>query len=67
MTAQCVLRQYKCDLNKMAMHCLHNANAILAIPNIPGTGGGPITNFLLMENGVDFMETENGLDLMIRE
>jgi len=42
----------------MAPTILGNANAILAIPNIPGTGGGPITNFLLMENGVDFMETE---------
>ena len=51
----------------MAPTILGNANAILAIPNIPGKGGGPKTNFLLMENGVDFMETENGLDLMIRE
>ncbi len=43
------------------------ANAILAIPNVPGTGGAPITNFIILENGVDFMLTENNADLMVRE
>jgi len=51
----------------MAPTILGNANAILAIPNTPGTGGAPITNFIIMENGVDFMLTENNADLMIRE
>jgi len=43
------------------------ANAILAIPNVPGTSGAPITNFIILENGVDFMLTENNADLMVRE
>tara|TARA_Y100000361_G_scaffold46064_1_gene39874 strand:+ start:461 stop:616 length:156 start_codon:yes stop_codon:yes gene_type:complete len=51
----------------MAPTILGNANAILAIPNTPGTGGAPITNFIILENGVDFMLTENNADLMIRE
>lgn len=46
---------------------LANANAILAIPNAPGTGGTPITNFIILENGVDFMLAENNVDLMVRE
>jgi|TARA_R110000751_G_scaffold224546_1_gene326593 hypothetical protein len=46
---------------------LGNANAILAIPNISGTGGVPITNYIILENGLDRMLTENGADLMIRE
>lgn len=46
---------------------LANANAILAIPNAQGTGGGPITNFIILENGTDRMLLENGNDLMIRE
>lgn len=51
----------------MAPTILGVANAILAIPNAPGTGGVPATNFIILENGVDFMLTENGADLMIRE
>ena len=51
----------------MAPTILGVANAILAIPNAPGTGGTPATNFIILENGVDFMLTENGADLMIRE
>jgi hypothetical protein len=51
----------------MAPTILGVANAILAIPNAPGTGGAPATNFIILENGVDFMLTENGADLMIRE
>tara|TARA_R100001443_G_scaffold111544_1_gene124406 strand:+ start:450 stop:605 length:156 start_codon:yes stop_codon:yes gene_type:complete len=51
----------------MAPTILGNANAILAIPNTPGTGGAPITNFIILENGVDQMLTENNADLMIRE
>tara|TARA_R100001510_G_C7643024_1_gene200566 strand:+ start:443 stop:598 length:156 start_codon:yes stop_codon:yes gene_type:complete len=51
----------------MAPTILGVANAILAIPNEPGTGAAPITNFILMENGVDFMLTENNADLMVRE
>ena len=44
------------------------ALAVDAIPITHGSGGsGPITNFILMENGVDFMLTENNADLMIRE
>ncbi len=47
---------------------LANALAIDALPITQGSGGsGPITNFILMENGVDFMLTENNSDLMIRE
>jgi len=51
----------------MAPTILGVANAILAIPNESGTGGAPITDFILMENGVDFMLTENNVDLMVRE
>tara|TARA_R100001129_G_scaffold32708_1_gene21972 strand:+ start:1581 stop:1739 length:159 start_codon:yes stop_codon:yes gene_type:complete len=51
----------------MAPTILGNANAILAIPNVPGSGSGPVTNFIILENGVDFMLTENGADLMIKE
>ena len=33
-----------------------------------GSGApGPITNFIILENGVDQMLTENNADLMIRE
>jgi len=32
---------------------LANANAILAIPNTPGTAVGPTTGYILQENGVD--------------
>jgi len=51
----------------MAPTILGVANAILAIPNAPGTGGAPITDFIVMENGVDLMLTENNADLMVRE
>tara|TARA_R100001594_G_scaffold147988_1_gene202115 strand:- start:1186 stop:1353 length:168 start_codon:yes stop_codon:yes gene_type:complete len=55
----------------MAPSILGNANAILAIPNIPGTGGGPITNYIIQENNVGpgtfRMLLENGVDLMIKE
>tara|TARA_R100000353_G_scaffold49197_1_gene39088 strand:+ start:347 stop:502 length:156 start_codon:yes stop_codon:yes gene_type:complete len=51
----------------MAPTILGNANAILAIPNVPGSGSGPATNFIILENGVDQMLTENNADLMIRE
>ena len=44
------------------------ALAVDAIPITQGSGGsGPITNFIILENGVDFMLTENNADLMIRE
>tara|TARA_R110000796_G_scaffold167228_1_gene284043 strand:+ start:539 stop:691 length:153 start_codon:yes stop_codon:yes gene_type:complete len=46
---------------------LANANAILAIPNTPGIAVGPITGYILQENGVDKIIAENGTDLMIRE
>lgn len=50
---------------------LGNANAILAIPNLPGSGGAPPTDFIIQENNVGAgtfrMLTENGADLMIRE
>ena len=50
---------------------LGNANAILAIPNIAGTGGAPPTDFIIQENnagaGTFRMLTESGTDLMIRE
>jgi hypothetical protein len=50
---------------------LGNANAILAIPNLPGSGGGTPTDFIIQENNVGAgtfrMLTENGADLMIRE
>jgi len=51
----------------MAPTILGVANAILAIPNAPGTGGAPITSFIVMENGVDLMLAENNVDLMVRE
>ncbi len=51
----------------MASTILGNANAILAIPNVPGSGSGPVTNFIILENGIDQMLTENNADLMIRE
>tara|TARA_R100001480_G_scaffold29055_1_gene39451 strand:+ start:2554 stop:2709 length:156 start_codon:yes stop_codon:yes gene_type:complete len=51
----------------MAPTILGIANGILAIPNIPGTGSAPITNFIVLENGTDRMLTENNLDLMVRE
>tara|TARA_Y100000592_G_C5414682_1_gene289959 strand:+ start:509 stop:664 length:156 start_codon:yes stop_codon:yes gene_type:complete len=51
----------------MAPTILGNANAILAIPNKSKLAPPPITNFILMENGVDFMETESGGNIMIRE
>ena len=44
------------------------ALAVDAIPITQGSGGsGPITNFIILENGVDQMLTENNADLMIRE
>tara|TARA_R100001480_G_scaffold16709_4_gene25522 strand:+ start:2869 stop:3033 length:165 start_codon:yes stop_codon:yes gene_type:complete len=50
---------------------LGNANAILAVPNIAGTGGTPPTDFIIQENNVGpgtfRMLTESGLDLMVRE
>ncbi len=50
---------------------LGNANAILAIPNISGTGGPAPTNYIIQENNVGpgtfRMLTESGVDLMIRE
>jgi len=51
----------------MAPTILGIANAILAIPNTPGTGLTPITDFIILENGTDKMLTENNLDLMVRE
>ncbi len=51
----------------MAPTILGNANAILAIPNVPGSGSGPVTIFIILENGIDQMLTENNADLMIRE
>lgn len=51
----------------MAPTILGNANAILAVPNVPGTGGAPATNFIILENGVDLMLAENNVDLMVRE
>jgi hypothetical protein len=51
----------------MAPTILGVANAILAVPNTPGTGGAPITDFIITENGVDFMLAENNVDLMVRE
>ncbi len=54
----------------MAPTILGVANAILAIPNAPGTGGAP-TNYIIQENNVGpgtfRMLLENGVDLMIRE
>tara|TARA_R100000426_G_scaffold85889_1_gene66400 strand:+ start:600 stop:761 length:162 start_codon:yes stop_codon:yes gene_type:complete len=47
---------------------LANALAIDALPITQGSGTpGPITNFIILENGVDFMLTENNADLMVRE
>jgi hypothetical protein len=46
---------------------LANANAILAIPNIPGAAAVPTPGYILLENGTDRMLAENGTDLMIRE
>ena len=44
------------------------ALAVDAIPITQGSGGsGSITNFIILENGVDQMLTENNADLMIRE
>jgi|TARA_R110002020_G_scaffold96889_1_gene231502 hypothetical protein len=51
----------------MAPSILGNANANLAIPLKSALLPPPITNFIILENGVDFMETEAGGDLMIRE
>jgi|TARA_R100000742_G_C4277258_1_gene98977 hypothetical protein len=55
----------------MAPTILGNANAILAIPNLPGTGGTPPTDYIIQENNVGpgtfRMLTESGADLMIRE
>jgi|TARA_R100000482_G_C5040529_1_gene108153 hypothetical protein len=51
----------------MAPTILGNANGLLAVPNSYKVSPGPITNYIIMENGVDRMLTENGLDLMIRE
>ncbi len=51
----------------MAPTILGNANAILEIPNVPGSGSGPVNNFIIIENGIDQMLTENNADLMIRE
>ena len=52
----------------MAPSVLGVGNGVLFIPNAPGSSAAPpITNFIIMENGVDFMLTENGADLMIRE
>ena len=44
------------------------ALAVDAIPIAQCSGTpGPITNFIILENGVDQMLTENNADLMIRE
>ena len=44
------------------------ALAVDAIPIAQGSGTpGPITNFIILENGVDQMLTENNADLMRRE
>ena len=44
------------------------ALGIDALPVAQGSGTpGPITNFIILENGVDQMLTENNADLMIRE
>jgi len=51
----------------MAPTILGTANANLAIPNKNKISPPVVTNFIIMENGVDRMLTENGLDLMIRE
>lgn len=55
----------------MAPTILGNANAILAIPNLPGTGGATPTDYIIQENNVGpgtfRMLTESGADLMIRE
>tara|TARA_R100001463_G_scaffold68901_1_gene122369 strand:+ start:402 stop:569 length:168 start_codon:yes stop_codon:yes gene_type:complete len=55
----------------MAPTILGNANAILAIPNLPGTGGVAPTDYIIQENNVGpgtfRMLTESGADLMIRE
>ena len=51
----------------MAPTILGVANAVLAVPNEPGTGGAPITNFIIMENGVDFMLAENNVELIVRQ
>ena len=52
----------------MAPTILGNANALLAIPVEPGAGSAPpVGSFIILENGVDFMLTENNADLMIRE
>ncbi len=55
----------------MAPTILGIANGILAIPNTPGTGSTPITNFIISEAssppGADRLLTENNLDLMVRE
>ena len=50
---------------------LGNSNAILAIPNISGSGGVIPTDYIIQENNVGAgtfrMLTEDGVDLMIRE
>jgi hypothetical protein len=51
----------------MAPSILGNANANLAIPVNNAFLPPPITNFIILENGVDLMETETGGDIMIRE
>lgn len=51
----------------MAPTILGTANANLAIPISSKISPPPITNFILMENGVDFMIDETNTDLMVRE
>ena len=48
---------------------MRDVPAIVRIPSGARNKISPpvITNFIIMENGVDRMLTENGLDLMIRE
>tara|TARA_R100001460_G_scaffold14978_10_gene33387 strand:- start:2994 stop:3152 length:159 start_codon:yes stop_codon:yes gene_type:complete len=43
------------------------ALAIDALPITQNSGGSPVTNFIVLENGSDRMLTENNLDLMVRE
>ncbi len=51
----------------MAPSILGIANANLALPVSKAFIPPPITNFIILENGIDLMETEAGGDLMIRE
>ncbi|GAG71272.1 unnamed protein product [marine sediment metagenome] len=49
----------------MAPTILGNANAVLAIPNSPGKGGGGTPCFILLETGDDVL-TENG-DFVLKQ